>query len=303
MFDDAIVCCYLYTITKYGYPPPAESTSSHLQEMKQLGFRSVELEGVRKDHLIAVYERRQEIAETLRTCSLQLPIFCVVLPGLSSADSHVRKENLSLFEKGCEIARTFAAIGISDNGPIPPYEFPDDIPVVRHFHEEVLRAVRFPLKLHWPDYWRELVAVYREACDIAAHYQLSFHLHPCLGSMTANCDGFLYLFDAVARPNLRFNFDTANQFALKDNLALSLRRLAGLIDYIHLSDNRGHRIEHLPPETGAIRWDIFFETLQVIGYKGYIGIDIGGEESGVKNLDQAYTNTATWLQDKLRAMR
>ncbi len=32
---------------------------------------------------------------------------------------------------------------------------------------------------------------------------------------------------------------------MKDNLALSLHRLKDHIDYIHISDNRGQKVEHL----------------------------------------------------------
>lgn len=31
MIDKRITCCYLYTITKYGYPPPAEKSRTYLE--------------------------------------------------------------------------------------------------------------------------------------------------------------------------------------------------------------------------------------------------------------------------------
>jgi len=36
MFDKQIVCGYLYTITKYGYPPKAENTLQYMDEMHKL---------------------------------------------------------------------------------------------------------------------------------------------------------------------------------------------------------------------------------------------------------------------------
>jgi sugar phosphate isomerase/epimerase len=296
MFHNKIICCYLYPITKYGYPPPAEQTIHHLQEMKALGFQTVELEGIREQHLLSIYDRRLEIKKQLVELNLNVPYFCVVLPGLSSADPKVSSKNLELFNKGCEIAELFGSLGVLDNGPIPPYQFPGEVPVVRHYDEDVWRRAQFPKNLNWKKYWEHLIGTYQTACEIAAQWSLTFHLHPCLGSMTANCDGFLYFHDAVARNNLRFNFDTANQFALKDNLALALRRLADHVDYIHLSDNRGTKIEHLPPGMGNIHWDIVFETLDLIGFQGHIGLDIGGEESGVREIDQAYMEAGGWLE-------
>ncbi|MCH8963191.1 MAG: sugar phosphate isomerase/epimerase, partial [Bacteroidetes bacterium] len=247
MLDPAITCCYLYPITKYGYPPPAEQTGRHLEEMKALGFRSVELEGIREAHLLAVYAQRRTLQQQVRALDLRVPYFCVVLPGLSSADAATRAHNLRLFEKGCEIAHLLDAHGVLDNAPLPPYRFPDDVPVVRHYDEDVLRAASFPPDLHWNRYWNDLAATYRSACDIAGRYGLTYHMHPCLGVLCATTDGFLLFHDAVQRDNLRFTFDTANLFVQKENLALSLRRLADYVDYIHVSDNRGSRVEHLVP--------------------------------------------------------
>ncbi len=291
-----IVCCYLYPISKYGYPPPAQDTLKHIEEMHTLGFQSIELEGIRKEHLMLIYEKKEEIKNKIDHLNLDVPFFCVVLPGLSSADRKERQENLELFKKGCEIAETLGSKAVLDNAPLPPYRFPQNIPVVRHYDDETLAMANLPDDLNWSYYWDQLIDTYRTACDIAADYNLTYQMHPCLGVLSSTTDGFLQFFDAVKRDNLRFNLDTANQFMMKDNLFLSLHRLKDHIDYIHLSDNRGYKVEHLQPEKGAIRWDIFFETLEKINYKGYIGLDIGGAESDIDDLDTAYKNTHKWLQ-------
>jgi len=298
MIHQSIVCAFLYTITRHGYPPPAENMSRYLVEMKDLGFQSVELEGIRREHLLGVYQRRFELRAQVKALELQVAYFCVVLPGLASADRREREENLLLFRQGCELASLLGAEGVLDNAPLPPYVFPADIPVVRHYDDQVLQSGSLPRALSWTGYWAELVRTYRAACDIAAEFNLTYQLHPCLGVLAATTDGFLYFRDAVGRNNLRFNLDTANQFVLKDNLALSLRRLADSIDYIHLSDNRGQQVEHLAPGQGLINWEVFFENLALIGFRGKIGIDIGGEESGVADLDLAYRQTAAWLEQR-----
>lgn len=61
MIDRSIVCAYLYVISRYGYPPPAENTGIYLEQMKALGFRSVELEGIRREHLLQLYDQRGAI--------------------------------------------------------------------------------------------------------------------------------------------------------------------------------------------------------------------------------------------------
>lgn len=44
-------CCWLYAISKYGYPPSIADTMQALKDMKALGFKYVELEGVREENL------------------------------------------------------------------------------------------------------------------------------------------------------------------------------------------------------------------------------------------------------------
>ncbi len=298
MFDQKIVCAYLYVITKYGYPPAASQTELHLEEMSALGFTSVELEGIRETHLLEVYERRHAIQQKIKALNLKVPYFCVVLPGLSSLDEAERQRQLGLFEKGCEIAQMFGAVGVLDNAPLPPYQFPDDIPVVRHYGEDVISSAFLPKDISWDKFWDMLTDTYRTACDIAARYGLTYNMHPALGLLSSTTDGYLHFHDAVKRDNLRFNLDTANQFFVHDNLALSLRRLKDHIDYIHISDNRGTKIEHLPVGEGKIRWDIFLETLEHINFNGHIGLDIGGSETEISDLNQGYLDTANWLKEK-----
>jgi sugar phosphate isomerase/epimerase len=297
MIDDRIVCAYLYTITKYGYPPPAVDTLSHIDEMVELGFQSIELEGIREEHLMQVYSMKDSISEKLKNKNLKVPYFCGVLPGLSSLETEERNRQLDLFEKGCEVAACLGSIGILDNAPLPPFQFPADIPVVRHYDSDVLNAAYWPKNVSWDLYWDQLIDTYRTACEIASRYSLKYVMHPAVGVLASSTDGYLRFHDAVNRDNLRFNVDTANQFLIKENLPLALRRLKGYFDYIHVSDNGGMRMEHLAIGKGKIRWDLFFETLEIIDFKGHVGIDIGGEESGVEDLDKAYKDAALFISD------
>ena len=299
MLNERIVCAYLYVITKYGYPPAAADTRKYLEEMKALGFQSVELEGIRETHLGEMYDIREEVAGWAKELELSIPIFCIVLPGLSSTVESERQANLALFEKGCEVAATLGAKGVLDNAPLPPYRFPSDIPIVRHYDEDVLRAAAVPDDLDWSRYWDQLVRTYQQACDIAASRNLTYQMHPALGVLSSTTDAFLYFYDAVKRDNIRFNLDTANQFMMQDNLAFSLIRLKGLVDYIHISDNPGDRVEHLEPGKGAIDWDVFFETVDRIDYKGHFGVDVGGHESRVNDLVAAYEASGKWLENRV----
>ena len=219
-----IIACFLYIIGKYGYPPPAKDSIMHLEEFSTMGFRSIELEGIREEHLLKIFEMRSDLKAKAADLKMEIPVFCIVLPGLCSADGHERERNLALFEKGCELAGFLGSKAVLDNAPIPPWQFPDGIPVTRHYDESVLANASLPPGLNWPRYWKDLASTYRDACDIAGRYKLTYHLHPCHGALVATTDAYLRFHDAVKRDNLRFNLDTANQFFLKDNLSLSLLR-------------------------------------------------------------------------------
>jgi sugar phosphate isomerase/epimerase len=297
-YPENIIACYLYVITRYGYPPSAADTEEHLEEYSRLGFRSLELEGIHEDHLKAIHARRQAIRAKAGELDLSIPVFCSVLPGLSSPDPVEREKNLVRFSMGCETARALGAGTVLDNSPLPPWQFPKGIPVTRHYDEEVLKHAVLPANLDWDYYWSGLVETYREVCDISAGHGMTYQLHPCHGALVDTTDAFLYFAAAVKRENLKFNLDTANQYFLKDNLCLSAIRLRDHMDYIHISDNRGAKVEHLAIGDGRIPWDRFFETLDRIGYSGRFGIDIGGAESDVPDLDAAYTGAAGWLMDK-----
>jgi hypothetical protein len=62
-----ICCCWLYAISKYGYPPNLENTFKVIREMKDLGFEFIELEGVREKNLKEVYENQVKLNSALRS--------------------------------------------------------------------------------------------------------------------------------------------------------------------------------------------------------------------------------------------
>ncbi len=298
-FNKKIVCTYLHSITKYGYPPPGKDTLKYIDEMTSLGFQSIELEGIHEKHLNEVYNQKEEILSKLEKEKINLPFFCVVLPELTSINPKTQEKQLDLLEKGCELAKAFGCIGILDNAPLPPYQFPDDIPVTRHYDEDLLANATLTKGLSWNFMWDHIVETIAKVCDIAAKYNLTYNLHPAVGVLASSSDGFINIFNAVGRYNLRFNFDTANQFVMKENINLAIARLIDFVDYIHLSDNRGNKVEHLAIGKGKINWQKFFTTLKELRYKGYLGLDIGGSESDVKDLDAAYIESAKYLEEKL----
>ena len=162
-FHKDIVACYLYTISKHGYPPVASDSMQHLDEFSQLGFSSIELEGIREEHLKGMYQQRHALRSKADELQLEVPVFCIVLPGLCSPDREERDKNLERFQLGCEMAHALGSRAVLDNAPLPPWQFPGDIPITRHYDEDVLAAATIPADLNWEGYWQGLTETFREA--------------------------------------------------------------------------------------------------------------------------------------------
>ena len=73
------------------------------------------------------------------------------------------------------------------------------------------------------------------------------------------------------------------------------------MDYIHISDSYGKSIEHQAAGNLTLDWDLFFGTLKQIGFSGELSIDVGGDESHVADIDEAYLQTARFLEEKIAA--
>ena len=175
------------------------------------------------------------------------------------------------------------------------------MPIHRHYSPDVLRNVRLPQRLSWKVYWDNLLSRMDTACKFAADYGLNYYMHPCVGSLTDTTNGYLLLKEELGWENLKFNFDTSNLYYMHENLSLGLLKLGKDLDYIHISDSYGQRIEHQAAGNGTIDWDLFFGTLKQIGFSGELSIDVGGDESHVADIDEAYLQTARFLEEKIAA--
>lgn len=299
-YTDQITCAYLYPITRYGYPPDIKNSAVHIAEMAAMGFRSIELEGIGEENIDYLHQHHSFISDELSKAGCVVPVLCVVLPQLSNPDAPKRSRALEYFEKGCRVASQLGATTVLDNGPLLPVKHPAGTAIQRHYGHGQSALPDLPGHLSWEKYWEGLVTTYQDACAIASTFNLGYHMHPCEGSLITTTDSFLYFSQAVNRSNLLFNLDTANQFYFKDNLALSLLRLSEKISYIHISDNSGDRVEHKVPGDGVIQWDLFFQTLRDIGFKGKFAIDIGGAETAIDDIKTAYLRCADWLEQKIK---
>lgn len=287
-----INCCWLYAISKYGYPPSIPDTYKALAEMAALEFTAVELEGVREENLRAVAAVRSEIKRRCDDLGVRVINFCPVLPDLVSPDGARRRHALDLFRLGAELAVYFGTSMIQVDSYTPPIEF-----VVRTPYGEAIEFqrqfdVRIPVAFSWERTWDHLVDSVRACTKIAHDAGLRLSMEPRVGEIVSNTDALLRLMDHVDDPAFGAVLDTGHLHAQKEILPLSVEKLGRRIHYVHASDNDARDNAHLAPGRGTVDWDALVRGLRRHGFDGYIGIDVGG----VSDLDAQYQEGHTFVR-------
>ncbi len=288
-----ISCCWLYAISKYGYPPSLPDTYRALGEMAALGFSNVELEGVREENLRAVYRERRELKRRCEDLGLTVVNFCPVLPHLVHPEKARRGHALDLFRLAVEAATFFGCETIQTDSYTPPLEFVGEAP----YREAIRYGKRFQVKVdpafRWDDLWGWLVESIGACAEEADRAGLKCCLEPRVGEIVSNTDALLRLMDAVGHDNFGAVLDTGHQHAQKEILPLSVEKLGNRIQYLHVSDNDGQTNHHLALGRGTVDWDGVFLALKKHGFSGYVAVDVGG----VPDLDAQYRESKLFLEN------
>lgn len=287
-----ISCCWLYAITKYGYPPSLSDTFKVLGEMKSLGFECVELEGVRRENLMAVYEKRHELKKFCDDQGLRVINFCPVLPGSVSLERKEREESWELFRRGIEIARLFDCDTIQGDSFTPPLRFRGDSPYKESISYGKHFAAVVDPAFEWPRQWDALVESFSTFTQEAKKAGLRFCVEPRVGELLGNTDSLLRMIDAVRDDHFGAVLDTAHLNAQKEILALSVEKLGKRIFYVHAADNDGRVNDHRAAGRGNVDWDGVFQALKKHGFSGYVAVDVGM----VADLDDQYRESVQFLK-------
>jgi sugar phosphate isomerase/epimerase len=286
-----ISCCWLYAISKYGYPPSISDTFKVLGEMKALGFDCVELEGVRKDNLTEVYKQRAEIKKFCDGEGLRVINFCPVLPGSVSLDRKEREESKELFKRALEIAKFFDTATIQGDSFTPPLRFRGDSPYKESISYGKHFSVEIDAAFDWGRQWAAMVESFSFMTQEAKKAGLRFCVEPRVGEMLSNTDAILRMMDHVDDTNFGAVLDTAHQNAQKEILALSVEKLGKRIFFVHAADNDGRVNDHLAAGRGTVDWDGVFQGLKKHGFSGYVAVDVGM----VPDLDAQYRESLKFL--------
>lgn len=287
-----LTACYLYTIDRYGYPPTLDDGLKAVDELRALGFRYIELEGVGAEHIRAMHGARERFKEALERREMQCVNFCPVLRPLVSQNPEEREAAYGIFRLGVETAAYLGTRTVHIASFTPPVEFLGAQPYVGAIKFKEEYRIRVPEGFSWARQWDALAESVRRCADLAADAGLDLIIEPRVGEMISGTDSMLRLMDHVGRPNFKANFDCAHLQAQKELLPLSARKLEGRIAGLHVADNDGTDNRHLPPGQGTVDFEALFAELARQGYDGPVGIDLGS----LDNLGQRYAECAEWLR-------
>ena len=278
---------YLYVIFQYGYPHSIRDALAALPQIRKLGFRFLEMEGLGAAHLRAMYAHRKTVAAALADCGLHVHNFCVVDPALVSLNAGKRRKALDGFRMGAELGALFGSETLHLASYAPPVRYisakPYELGGKRKYAFANQTRVRIPACFRWQSVWDALVTSCRACADIAAGHGKTVIMEPRVGEVICSVDSLLRLIEDVRRPNFQANFDTGHFSAQRENVVLALKKLEGNFANIHISDNDPVNTNHLPIGEGSIDWLEFFRVLKGMKYRGYLGLDLGMSQTIVQD--------------------
>ena len=285
--------CWLYAISKYGYPPSIENTFRVIEEAANLGFHYMEMEGVREKNMREVYQHKKAIKDACEARGIKIMNFCPILPELVSLDANERRKGFELYELGLEIASFLGAELVQIDSFTPPLKFHGCQPYKESIDYGLDLKCEIDPIFDWNEQWEVLVETFTKAAELAKEAGLKLCVEPRVGEMISNTDSALRLLDHVRSENLGVVLDTGHQHAQKEILPLSVEKLKDKIFYLHVADNDGKVNEHRALGEGNVDWEGVFQALKKHGFNGYVGIDVGK----VPNLENAILKSKAYLVD------
>ncbi len=294
-----ICCCWLYAISRYGYPPSLAKTYRALEDMAEMGFTAGELEGVREANLMEVSGARREIRSRARDLGIAIINFCPVLPDIVSVNAARRRKAVELFRIGAELAAFFGSPTVQIDSFTAPLEFRGTAPYKKAIRFNERYEVRVPAGFSWERQWAALVDGVARARRIANRTGLDLLMEPRVGEMVSNTDAMLRLIEAVGAKGFGVVLDTGHQYGQKEILPLSVMKLGKAIKYVHASDNDSLTNEHRAIGDGSIDWNGVMIALKRVGFRGYVGVDVGQ----VPRIKDAYRRSRRALERLARRHR
>ena len=128
------------------------------------------------------------------------------------------------------------------------------------------------------DAWERLKESLRTLSDFASERGIRLAIEPAdryETDLVQTSDDALRLLEELGLDNVGVVFDTGHGYILGEDLGEAVRKLGSALFHIHIDDNHGQRDEHLIPGDGTIDFAPFLATLQEVGYRGFLTVELG----------------------------
>lgn len=288
-----ISCCWIYAISKYGYPPSLKNTYRALKDMRDMGFRYMELEGFKTENTRCIFDHRFELKRFCDDLDIHLLNFSPILPELLAEDPDIRERGMDDFKRSLEIAEHIGAQSVQVDSFTPPLTFKSPKPYTGNtFEYDQVYEVEIDYEFSYPKFYDHLVEVFKQCAILAKAAGKKLIVEPRVGENIYSTDSFLRLYEHVAENNFGVVLDAAHLNAAKEILPYSVEKLGTHIFSVHAADNDGRSNVHLQVGKGTIDWEGVLVALKKHGFSGYIALDV----ANVPEIDQAYRNSRDYLQ-------
>lgn len=252
------------------------STTQGIELTRQIGFDTID---VFADPLEVGAPERRDIR---KTCEQQgLPVVSVVCCALGIADFNqsVRAFHVGRAKKTMDFACELEAKNLL-------------LVLGEYIWQQEVIAPK--------DQWKWAVEETQKLAEHASALglEIAIELEPFQLSIVNNIGRLTKFLDDVGRAEVRANVDVSH-LALTGDRAEEIKRLAGRIAHVHLSDCDGKRHGDLPPGRGTVDFPPYLQALSDAGFTGTVSIELEYSPQPEQIVDwvrEAYAATDKMMQ-------
>ena len=129
-------------------------------------------------------------------------------------------------------------------------------------------------------FWRSM----EEIVPILEREHITMAIEPHPGDFVEDGNSAVDIIRAIGSPYIRYLYCAPHTYHMGGNMAEMIRYAAPVLDHVHVADTLDHRIpvryivnplgssvrihQHLNIGEGEINWEMFFRTLQEVGFDG-----------------------------------
>jgi len=262
---------------------PRADQEQAIEIIGQLGFDGLELILIARSDLQDYWtdDRLAAMVKQLGRHKLglaQFVMFQPVVEGLSSVNADERARNLDYFEAGCKIGKKLGAPMVNivapwarelkgPTGYLPRYYDLENPKLNEKFHIDIASG------FDWDRVWEGYIAATKGCLERAKAHGLKLTIEHHTHTLIPDAVSFLRLWDAIRDPALGYNLDTGWTLSQREYPPVALHKVKKHLMNIHVRDIDGMMRKFVHVGTGVMDFKHVAETVQRIGYTGYLSIE------------------------------